>query len=73
MKKPFYFGILGLILFEVTNVFFIRPMPGSPKMESLGLTYEATKSLFFLLTLPVPQTAHQATPIPPAPARTPQA
>jgi len=39
MKKLFYFGILGLILFEAANVYFIMPMPGSQRMESLGLAY----------------------------------
>jgi len=39
MKKLFYLGILGLILFEAANVYFIMPMPGSQRMESLGLAY----------------------------------
>ncbi len=39
MKKLFYFGILGLILFEIANVYFIMPMPGSQDMNSIGLAY----------------------------------
>ena len=39
MKKLFYFGIIFLILFEITNVYFIMPMPGSQKMESLDGKY----------------------------------
>lgn len=39
MKKLFYFGIIGWILFEVANVYFIMPMPGSRKMDSIGGAY----------------------------------
>ncbi|WP_336515974.1 DUF3179 domain-containing (seleno)protein [Pollutibacter soli] len=39
MKKLFFFGILGLILFEIANVFFIMPMPGSQRMNSIDLAY----------------------------------
>lgn len=39
MKKLFYFGILFLILFEIANVYFIMPMPGSQEMNSLDLAY----------------------------------
>ncbi len=39
MKKLFYFGALGLILFEIANVYFIMPMPGSQEMNSIGLAY----------------------------------
>lgn len=39
MKKLFYFGVLGLILFEAANVYFIMPMPGSQEMNSLDLAY----------------------------------
>jgi hypothetical protein len=39
MKKLFYFGILFLIVFEIANVYFIMPMPGSQKMESLDVAY----------------------------------
>ncbi len=39
MKKLFYFGIIFLILFEIANVYFIMPMPGSQKMESLDIAY----------------------------------
>ena len=39
MKKLFWFGILGLLLFEIANVYFIMPMPGSQKMNSIDLAY----------------------------------
>ncbi len=39
MKKLFYIGLLGLGLFEIMNVYFIMPMPGSQRMESIDLAY----------------------------------
>ena len=39
MKKLFWFGWLGLLLFEVANVYFIMPMPGSQQMNSLDAAY----------------------------------
>ncbi len=39
MKKLFYGGILGLLLFEITNVYFIMPIPGSQEMNSIDLAY----------------------------------
>lgn len=39
MKKVFYLGWLGLILFEIANVYFIMPMPGSQQMNSIDLAY----------------------------------
>ena len=39
MKKIFYAGIAGLVLFEIASVYFIMPMPGSQRMDSLGLAY----------------------------------
>lgn len=39
MKKLFYLGVLFLILFEIANVYFIMPMPGSQKIESLDGAY----------------------------------
>jgi hypothetical protein len=39
MKSLFYIGIVGLLLFEIANVYFIMPMPGSQRMNSLGLAY----------------------------------
>lgn len=43
MKKLFYFGILGLLLFEIANVYFIMPMPGSQEMNSIDLAYFLNK------------------------------
>jgi hypothetical protein len=39
MKKLFYIGTIGLALFEIANVYFIMPMPGSQRMNSLDLAY----------------------------------
>jgi Protein of unknown function (DUF3179) len=39
MKKFFYLGISLLVLFEIANVFFIMPMPGSQRMASIDLAY----------------------------------
>jgi hypothetical protein len=39
MKKLFWFGVTGLILFEAANVYFIMPMPGSQQMNSIDLAY----------------------------------
>lgn len=35
----FYIGVAGLILFEAFHVYFIMPMPGSQRMESLDAAY----------------------------------
>ena len=39
MKKIFYIGVLGFGLFEILNVYFIMPMPGSQQMNSIDLAY----------------------------------
>lgn len=39
MKKYFWPGFLGLLFFEIANVYFIMPMPGSQRMNSIGLAY----------------------------------
>jgi hypothetical protein len=39
MKKLFYVGISLLVLFEIVNVYFIMPMPGSQRMASIDLAY----------------------------------
>lgn len=39
MKKLFYISIVGLILFEIANVYFIMPMPGSQRMNSIDVAY----------------------------------
>lgn len=39
MKRIFYIGLVGLLLFEILNVYFIMPMPGSQKMNSVDLAY----------------------------------
>jgi hypothetical protein len=39
MRKLFYFSALALMLYEIANVYFIMPMPGSQQMDSVGLAY----------------------------------
>ena len=39
MKKIFFVGLAGLLLFEILNVYFIMPMPGSQKMNSINVAY----------------------------------
>jgi len=39
MKKLFYIGVLLLLVFEVANVYFIMPMPGSQQMRSIDVAY----------------------------------
>jgi hypothetical protein len=39
MKKLFYIGIIGLVLFEILNVYFIMPMPGSQQIRSIDVAY----------------------------------
>ena len=39
MKKYFWIGLIGLLLFEIANVYFIMPMPGSQKMNSIEAAY----------------------------------
>lgn len=39
MKKIFWSGIIGLLFFEIGNVYFIMPMPGSQQMNSIDAAY----------------------------------
>lgn len=39
MKKLFYFSLLGLLLFEILNVYFIMPFPGSQDINSIDAAY----------------------------------
>lgn len=39
MKKLFYIGLLGIFLFEILNVYFIMPLPGSQRMNSIEAAY----------------------------------
>lgn len=39
MKKLFWLGFLGLLLFEIANVYLIMPMPGSQQMNSIDIAY----------------------------------
>ncbi|KAA0991365.1 DUF3179 domain-containing (seleno)protein [Dyadobacter aurulentus] len=39
MKKLFYIGITGILLYEIAKVYFIMPMPGSQQMNSIDAAY----------------------------------
>src|SRR5215467_12706391 len=39
MKKIFWIAIVCLLLFEIANVYFIMPMPGSQRMNSIDFAY----------------------------------
>jgi hypothetical protein len=39
MKFLFFIGIAGFILFEIATVFFIMPMPGSQRINSIEFAY----------------------------------
>ena len=39
MRKLFIAGVVGLILVEIANVYFIMPMPGSQRMRSVDAAY----------------------------------
>lgn len=39
MRKLFYLGIIGIVLYEIAKVYFIMPMPGSQQMNSIDIAY----------------------------------
>jgi hypothetical protein len=39
MKRLFYLGLVLLVLFEIADVYFIMPMPGSQRMTSIDFAY----------------------------------
>jgi len=39
MKKAFVVGVVGLLLFELANVYFIMPLPGSQRMRSVEFAH----------------------------------
>lgn len=39
MRKAFIVGVIGLILFELANVYFIMPLPGSQRMRSVDVAH----------------------------------
>lgn len=47
MRALFYTSLLLLIVFEIANVYFIMPMPGSQRMESIDLAYFLYTSRWF--------------------------
>jgi hypothetical protein len=51
MKKYFWLGFLGLLFFEILNVYFIMPMPGSQRMDSIGIAYFLYKWRWIFRTL----------------------
>ncbi len=43
MKKIFWIGFFGLLFFEILNVYFIMPMPGSQRANSISIAYTLYK------------------------------
>ena len=39
MRRLFVVGVIGLVLVEIANVYFIMPMPGSQRMRSVDAAY----------------------------------
>ena len=39
MKALFYFAVFLMIAFEIANVYFLVPLPGSQQIDSIGLAY----------------------------------
>lgn len=39
MRKVFTLGVVGLVILEIANVYFIMPMPGSQQMRSIDTAY----------------------------------
>jgi hypothetical protein len=39
LRGLFYAGVIGIALFEVAKVYFIMPMPGSQRLNSLDGAY----------------------------------
>jgi hypothetical protein len=39
LKKYFWIGFFGLFFFEIANVYFIMPLPGSQEMNSIDVAY----------------------------------
>jgi hypothetical protein len=39
VRKLFYLGLAGLTLFEFLKIYFIMPMPGSQRLDSLNIAY----------------------------------
>jgi hypothetical protein len=48
MRIIFAFGVVGLILTEIANVYFIMPMPGSQRMRSIDSAYLLYESRWLL-------------------------
>jgi hypothetical protein len=51
MKALFYTAILGLLLFEIVNVYFIMPLPGSQEMNSIDAAYFLHRERWFFRAL----------------------
>ncbi|CAG4991035.1 hypothetical protein DYBT9275_00663 [Dyadobacter sp. CECT 9275] len=39
MKKVFYAGVTGIVIYEIASVYFITPLPGSQNLNSIELAY----------------------------------
>jgi len=48
MKMVFWLGFFGLLLFEIANVYFIMPMPGSQQNHTIDIAYFIAKNNLWL-------------------------
>ncbi|MDB4917909.1 MAG: hypothetical protein JWM95_5553 [Gemmatimonadetes bacterium] len=51
MRRLFVVGVIGLLVAEVANVYFIMPMPGSQQMRSIDAAYTLYKWRWLLRAL----------------------
>jgi hypothetical protein len=51
MRKVFIIGVVGLIVVEIANVYFIMPMPGSQRMRSVDAAYAIYRWRWWLRAL----------------------
>ena len=51
MKKFFYAGLIGLLVFEFLNVYLIMPMPGSQTTNSIDIAYFFYKYRWLIRTI----------------------
>lgn len=51
LRKIFYSGLIGISLFEILNVYFIMPFPGSQEMRSIDIAYFLYSSRWYFRIL----------------------
>lgn len=51
LRKIFYSGLIGISLFEILNVYFIMPFPGSQEIRSIDIAYFLYSSRWYFRIL----------------------